>query len=172
MAIDIQEAKAGVLEPVDHHRGEAAHEVVAQAVIGLALAAQARAVEGHRAHIVDRTRVEVPDVGREEPRPADYLAGVTQEQFFAPGLIQDAILRQLIVAGEAAYKTSPEFQQWHPEIPWQKIAGFRHRAVHDYFGIDLDAVWRIATVELPLLRSQVLSVIAAEFPLASDGQEN
>ena len=62
---------------------------------------------------------------------ADYLAGVTQEQFFAPGLIQDAILRQLIVAGEAAYKTSPEFQQWHPEIPWQKIAGFRHRAVHD-----------------------------------------
>ena len=103
---------------------------------------------------------------------ADYLAGVTQEQFFAPGLIQDAILRQLIVAGEAAYKTSPEFQQRHPEIPWQKIAGFRHRAVHDYFGIDLDAVWRIATVELPLLRSGVLSVIAAEFPLESDGHEN
>jgi hypothetical protein len=45
-------------------------------VVGAALAAQARAVEGHGAHVVDGAGVEVPHVGREQPRPADDLAGV------------------------------------------------------------------------------------------------
>ena len=36
--------------------------------------------------------------------------------------------------------------------------------MHDYFGIDMDAVWKIATVELPLLRAQVIAILAAEFP--------
>ena len=63
-----------MLEAVDHHRREAAHELVPEGVVGLALAAQAGAVEGHRAHVVDRAGVEVPDVRREEPRPADDLA--------------------------------------------------------------------------------------------------
>ena len=102
---------------------------------------------------------------------AGYLAGTTKHQFLAGGLAQDAILRQLIVTGEAAYKISTTLQQSHAEIPWQKIAGFRHRVIHDYFGIDLDAVWRIASVELPILRAQILALLASEFPEESDGPQ-
>ena len=57
-------------------RGEAAHQLVAEVVVGVALTAQAGAVEGDDAHLVDRAGVEVPDVRREEPRPADDLAGI------------------------------------------------------------------------------------------------
>lgn len=95
---------------------------------------------------------------------AGYVAEIGQEQFLSGGLARDAILRQLTVAGEAAFKISGGLQDRHPEIPWPKIIGFRHRVVHDYFGIDLDAVWKIATVELPLLRAQVIAILAAEFP--------
>ena len=44
------------------------------------------------------------------------------------------------------------------------IAGFRHRVVHDYFGVDLDAVWIIATREVPLLRAAVIKILASDFP--------
>ena len=91
-----------------------------------------------------------------------YIDGVTREQFFAGGLLQDAVLRQLTILGEAAFKTSVELQQRHPTIPWSKIVGFRHRLVHDYFGLDLDAVWQIASSELPILKREISGILAEE----------
>jgi uncharacterized protein with HEPN domain len=91
------------------------------------------------------------------------VAHIGQERFLAGGVEQDAIIRQLTVAGETASKLSTEFQQNNPQIPWQKIIGFRNRVIHDYFGLDLDAVWKIATEELPVLRAQVIALMAEEF---------
>ena len=95
---------------------------------------------------------------------ARYIHELTKDEFFAGGIPHDAILRQMTVAGEAAYKVSREIKARHQEIPWSQIAGFRHRLVHDYFGLDMDAVWHIATVELPFLRDQVIALLASEFP--------
>ena len=111
-----------------------------------------------------RDALRLSDIAEAARAIAGYVTSLGLEQFLAGGLAHDAILRQLIVAGEAAAKVSPAFQQRHPEIPWRNIVGFRHRAVHDYFGLDLDAVWRIATVEMPLLRAQVVALITIEFP--------
>lgn len=99
---------------------------------------------------------------------AGYLAEIERERFVSGGLAQDAILRQLMVAGEAAFRISAMMKDRHPEIPWVKIVGFRHRIVHDYFGIDMDAVWKIATEEMPLLRGQVIAILTAEFPEESN----
>jgi len=100
---------------------------------------------------------------------ARYVQDLGKDEFLSGDLARDAILRQLTVAGEAAYKVSRELKARHPEIPWSQIAGFRHRVVHDYFGIDLDAVWKIATVELPLLGAQASVVLAAEVPEETHG---
>ena len=102
---------------------------------------------------------------------ARYLQNLNKDHFLAGGLVQDAILRQLTVVGEAAYKISRNLKARHPEIPWHQIAGFRHRLVHDYFGIDLDAVWKIATTELPLLAEQATIVLGTEFPEESNGPQ-
>ncbi len=99
-----------------------------------------------------------------------YLAGVDQAAFLTRRLLSDAVLRQLIVVGEAAFKLSEEFKTRHPEIPWAQIAGFRHRLVHDYFGLDFDAIWQIASVELPALRIQILAILSTESPSESPGE--
>ncbi len=109
-----------------------------------------------------RDELRLRDVVAAADTLAEYLKGVRQEQFQSPGLLQDAILRQLTVVGEAIYKVSRPLQSRHPNVPWLQVAGFRHRVIHDYFGLDLDAVWRIGTVEMPRLRSEILAVLAAE----------
>jgi uncharacterized protein with HEPN domain len=39
----------------------------------------------------------------------------------------------------------------HPEIPWQKIVGMRHRLVHDYLHVDLDILWTVIIERVPEL---------------------
>ena len=44
---------------------------------------------------------------------------------------------QLAVIGELSKRLSGEFKK-RVSLPWKQIAGFRDRAVHDYYQLDLD----------------------------------
>ena len=80
------------------------------------------------------------------------ILGFDRARFDADIKLQLALVRALQVIGEAAWRVSEEFQRQHPALPWRQISAFRHRVVHEYFSIDYDIVWRIATRELqPLI---------------------
>jgi len=70
-------------------------------------------------------------------------------------LIQTWILYHIQILGDAAARLSDEFQERHPDIPWFKIIGMRNILVHDYFGIDIEAVWSVVENDLPLLYEQI-----------------
>jgi uncharacterized protein with HEPN domain len=93
-------------------------------------------------------------------RLEQYVAETTREAFADDPLVQDAVIRQLTVLGEAAGKVSPAFTQLHPEIPWVDVTGIRHKLVHDYFVVDIDVVWVTATADAPVLRPLVEAVLA------------
>ena len=73
----------------------------------------------------------------------DYVSNVTEEEFYNKRLIQDAVIRNYEIIGEAAKNLSEEFTSLHPEINWHGMAGFRDVLAHRYFGVDLEQVWRI-----------------------------
>ena len=80
-----------------------------------------------------------------------YTSGATWEEFKKNELLQDGIVRQLAVIGEAVRMVSRETKDRHPEISWQEIVGMRHKLVHEYFRIDLAKVWDAAEKDVPEL---------------------
>jgi uncharacterized protein with HEPN domain len=70
-----------------------------------------------------------------------------------------ALMREIEVVGEAASKISEDFKRLHPEIPWALIIGMRNKLIHAYFDINLDILWRTVTVNLPLLKEQLDSIL-------------
>jgi len=82
-----------------------------------------------------------------------YTKGMSRTEFDADAKTMDSVALQLGNIGEAANQVSTEFRLRHPDIPWQKIVGMRHRIFHQYLEIDWNIVWIAATMEVPdLLR--------------------
>ena len=65
--------------------------------------------------------------------------------------------------GEAAAHVSAAFRKQHPEVPWQNVAGMRHKLIHDYFEIDLDVVWMAAKDDAPDLISLLEPLVPPEW---------
>jgi len=70
-------------------------------------------------------------------------------------LVQNWIIHHLQIIGEAAAKISDDFQEQHPDIPWLKIIGMRNILVHDYFHIDINAVWAVVENDISQLEQQI-----------------
>jgi uncharacterized protein with HEPN domain len=77
---------------------------------------------------------------------------VTLEDFNRDWMIQDAIIHELQILGEAAGHVSDEITEAYLDIPWRQVTGLRHKIVHDYFVIDLGVVWDTATLDVPAIR--------------------
>ncbi len=91
-----------------------------------------------------------------------YCAGLTFEEFSANELVIDGVVRNLGIIGEAAKKVPPAVQATCPELPWSQMYRLRNRISHEYFGLDLATIWRVATAHLPANYTDLLRLLAAE----------
>ena len=89
-----------------------------------------------------------------------YLTGVDEEKFLATGLLQDGIIRQIQIIGEAAKRVSRDIRDQNGSVPWSDIAGMRDKLVHDYFGVDFGMVWVTANEDMPKLGNQISEILA------------
>jgi uncharacterized protein with HEPN domain len=83
-----------------------------------------------------------------------YTQGVDPESFAIDGLIQDAVIRNLEIIGEASHQIAtrfPDFADLHPEIPLGPAHQMRNIVAHVDFKVDLDVVWQTIMTDLPNL---------------------
>lgn len=103
-------------------------------------------------------RLHLADIADAIDRILTYTAGGRQA-FFADTMIQDAVVRNLEILGEAIRAITDATRGAHPEIPWKKIVGTRDRVLHGYFRVDLEIVWEVVAAELPALRRQIIALL-------------
>lgn len=85
-----------------------------------------------------------------------YTSGMDEIKFSQTDYIQDAVIRQLAIIGEAARNVPSDVQAKQPNIPWRKIVDFRNVIIHEYSGVSLGRVWRIIADDVPILKDQLV----------------
>ena len=81
-----------------------------------------------------------------------YIDNVQYEEFIKYQLLQDGVIRQLEIIGEATKRLSTEMKQKSTKIPWKDISGMRDKLIHNYFGVDLEEVWRTIKKDIPFFK--------------------
>lgn len=96
-----------------------------------------------------------------------YVGRTRRTGFLRNALLQDAVIRNIEIVGEAAGRVSTELVARSPEIPWREIVGMRHRLIHGYLQVNLDTVWEVIERDLPALERSLRALVEAPPPKAA-----
>ena len=78
-----------------------------------------------------------------------------EKEFHNDTMLQDAVIRNFEIIGEAAKRVPEAYRRAHSQIPWRLMAGFRDVLIHAYEGIDLKRVWWIVRHDSPVVKEAV-----------------
>ena len=87
-----------------------------------------------------------------------YINNISFEDFKNNSLINDAVVRNLEIIGEAVKNIPNEIRKNNPSIEWKKIAGLRDVLIHEYSGINFEILWDVVTNKIPLLKKEIQKI--------------
>ena len=89
------------------------------------------------------------------------MAGLDYDAFLRKRLVQDGVIRQFEIIGEATKNLSQNIKERHPDIAWKDIAGMRDKLIHQYFGVDLASVWETVVADLSPFKKEISLILNA-----------
>ena len=92
----------------------------------------------------------------------NYLSGIDYDSYLDDTLLQDAVVRQLEIIGEATKRISKGLKEKNQHVPWSDMAGMRDILIHDYIDVDLDIVWKTASESIIELKKLLNSISQPE----------
>ncbi|MBX3289872.1 MAG: DUF86 domain-containing protein [Acidobacteria bacterium] len=91
-------------------------------------------------------------------RIGEYTGGIEENVFKESRMLQDALVRNIEIIGEAAKNLTTEITDANSDLPWKEIMRMRDKIIHHYFRIDLDVVWQTVTFDIPVLEKRVAEI--------------
>jgi uncharacterized protein with HEPN domain len=93
---------------------------------------------------------------------ATFIEGMTYEDFLNDKKTINAVIRSVEVIGEASKQLPKAVRDTNPRIPWKKMAGMRNKVIHEYFGVDIEIVWKTAKKQIPALKKKIFALLKHE----------
>ncbi len=112
--------------------------------------------------VAPEVRVYLEHMLQASERIRRYSEDMTEPAFLENELVQDAVMRNIEILGEAARNIQrhfPSFAADHADIPWEDIYWMRNRLSHGYFSVNLEIVWRTVQRDIPELEQQILLLL-------------
>lgn len=88
-----------------------------------------------------------------------FIKGMDFEEFKKDRKTINAVVRSIEVIGEASKKLPASITVKYPAVPWKKMAGMRDKLIHEYFGIDLEILWKVAKEDIRSIRPFVRQIL-------------
>lgn len=88
-----------------------------------------------------------------------FLEGMALEDFVKDKKTINAVVRSVEVIGEATKKIPKSIKEKYPNIPWKKMSGMRDKLIHEYFGIDIEILWKVAVGNVPSLKPTIYNIL-------------
>jgi uncharacterized protein with HEPN domain len=104
----------------------------------------------------------ITDIQIAMSRIAEYIEDFTFPEFKRDYKTVDAVIRNFEVIGEASKNLPVEIKTKYPEVPWNEMYLLRNKVSHEYFGIDYEIIWDIATNYLPENKIEIDTILAGE----------
>lgn len=89
-----------------------------------------------------------------------FLIDIDSIKFQEDTKTQYAVVRALEIIGEASKKIPNEVKENNSWIPWRFMTGMRDKLIHDYFGVDIQVVWKTATEDILNLEEDIKNIIS------------
>ncbi len=86
-----------------------------------------------------------------------YMKGRTEDDLVNNSMLFYAVVKNIEIIGEAAYKLTNDFKESHPDTPWRQIVSMRHILVHGYYQVTADEIFNVYQQDLPILLQQLSS---------------
>ncbi len=104
-------------------------------------------------------RMFIEDIQESMDKIEHYIEDLTYETFMKDEMVIDAVLRNLVVIGEASRNIPEDVREKYPDIPWKRMIGLRNIVIHEYFGVDLGIIWEIITRNLPETKPMIAEML-------------
>ena len=88
-------------------------------------------------------------------RITEYVADLDSSSWKNDRKTIDAVIRNLEIIGEATNHIPEDIQSQNRDIPWHQMKGMRNILIHEYFGVDIEVLWRTVQEELPPLKDKI-----------------
>jgi uncharacterized protein with HEPN domain len=82
---------------------------------------------------------------------AQFVQGMTFEEFRVDTKTIFAVVRALEIVGEASKRIPQRVRDREPAVPWRAMTGMRDKLSHDYIGVNLQVVWETVSEDVPKL---------------------
>lgn len=88
-----------------------------------------------------------------------FVKGMDYASFTQDNKTVYAVIRAVEVIGEAATNVPDEIRSKYPSLPWRDIRGMRNKLVHQYFGINMEVVWKTIQEDLPFIVNELDNIL-------------
>jgi uncharacterized protein with HEPN domain len=92
----------------------------------------------------------------------DYTSGLTFDAFQSNEMVKDAVLRNFEIIGEASSHIPDDIKSKNISVPWRELKSVRNLVIHEYFGVDLEIIWKTISKSLPELKTEIMKALNSE----------